>query len=155
MSYLSLTDYETFWTFSTTRALNKNDLSHYPCCDVWTTRNSKRARTSHTKETKWKTLLASLDPAVPDKKTALRAMMLEKGWREQVLLNRPCHARSPRHQDSRLPFKPHIPQQRHPVTVFSEEDQVPPSAVDNISTLYSPSPLPTINTSLSPGLRNH
>jgi hypothetical protein len=155
MAYKSFPDFQTFWDFATQRALNYNDISHHPCCDVWSTRSSKRSRTSHTKETKWKTLLASLDSTVPDKKTALMARMVEEGWKVPVLLNRPCQARSLAYPDSRLPFRPHVPQHRLPLSVFAEDEcHAHPSATDNSSTLYSPSHLPAINSLLTPGLRD-
>jgi hypothetical protein len=95
MAYRPLPDFESFWTFSNQRANDSNDLSHHLCCDVWTTRHSKRSRNSHTQETKWRTLLASLDPSAPDKKTALRTKMLEEGWRIPVLINKTCLTQPP------------------------------------------------------------
>ena len=120
MANPSLPDFEAFWTFATERSLNCNDLSHHLCCDVWTTRNSKRSRTSHTKETKWRALLASLDSSAPDKKKAMHAKILEEGWRIPVLLNRPC---SLVELDHKFPFRLHHPQSQHlHLPVYSENE---------------------------------
>ena len=147
MSYPPLTDYESFWTFSTTRALNKNAITHHPCCDVWTTRNSKLARTSHIKETKWNTLLASLDSNAPDKITALRAKMLEKGWRMPVLMNQRCQAQSLRQSHSKLPFQPYSTSKPLPLYVSCENECHPIlSTANNTSKFSSPSLLPTTST---------
>ena len=108
MAYKTFPDFEAFWSFASENAFNNNNLSHHPCCDLWSTRGSKRSKASHTRETKWKTLLASLDSNAPDKKTALRTKMLEEGWRIPVLINRHCQAQSPRQSDSRFPFQPHF-----------------------------------------------
>ena len=54
---------------------------------------SKRSRASHTQETKWRSLMASLDPAALDKKIALRTKMLEEGWMIPVSLNKHCKTR--------------------------------------------------------------
>ena len=116
MAYPPLQDFDAFWNFASERANQSNDLSHHLCCDTWTTRTSKRSRATHSQETKWRSLLASLDSAAPDKKTALRAKMLEEGWRIPVSINKYCKTRP-----------------LHPTPL-------PPS--DSSSDQYPPQPLP-------------
>jgi len=139
MAYRTFPDFESFWVFAIERALNRNDISHHPCCDVWSTRSSKRLQASHTRETKWKMLMASLD-SVQDKRTALRAKMLEEGWRMPVIINRPCQTLSPRHIDSRLPFRLHTTRDLVAVSMLGEKiGQDHLSAADNNSILNLPS----------------
>jgi len=110
MSFKPLLDFDEFWDYSTERANAYNDLCYHPCCDVWTTRNSKRARNSHRQQTRWRALLSSLDPRQPDKKQALHAKMIEEGWSIPVLLNDICREQLPRRPPAQASaFKHHVP----------------------------------------------
>mgnify|MGYP000146125413 CR=1 FL=1 len=155
MTHNHLLDFEAFWNYSTERANAYNDLFYHPCCDVWTTRNSKRARNSHQQQTRWRALLTSLDPRQPDKKTALKAKMIEEGWSIPVVLNDICRAhlsRKPVHFASAFkhhtsnPLEPpsltiatpkpvlHPPQTLPPLlTPMPEEKEASNSIMDEVS----------------------
>lgn len=82
--------YNDFWRFAMERLKQRNYLSYHPCCDVWTTRNSKCIKETHTSVTSWKEVMATLDKSVEDGQVALQAKMLEEGWQIPVVVNKPC-----------------------------------------------------------------
>ena len=87
-------DFEAFWILASSHAQRRNTLAYHQCCDVWTTRNSKKARTSHKQITHWIQVMLSLDRSVPDKKQALLAKLTEERRRTNVLVNVKCSASS-------------------------------------------------------------
>ena len=85
-------DFEAFWILASSQAQSRNTLAYHQCCDVWTTRNSKKARTSHKHITHWIQVMLSLGRSVPDKKQALLAKLTEERRRTTVLMNFKCFA---------------------------------------------------------------
>ena len=83
-------DYNSFWEIACVKAANGNDLVFHPCCDVWTTRNSKQARSSHPELIKWRQILHSLGKMDIDLKSALHAKMVEECWQIPVIINQHC-----------------------------------------------------------------
>lgn len=85
-----IVDFETFWKVASSKAAKGNDMVFHPCCDVWTSRNSKLAQTSHLEAIKWRQLLHSLPKTELDQKTALHAKMIEEHWQIPVVMNQHC-----------------------------------------------------------------
>jgi hypothetical protein len=85
-----IVDYETFWKVASSKAAKGNDMVFHPCCDVWTSRNSKLAQTSHLEAIKWRQLLHSLPNTELDQKNALHAKMIEEHWQIPVVMNQHC-----------------------------------------------------------------
>jgi hypothetical protein len=101
-------DFEAFWILASSQAQSRNTLAYHQCCDVWTTRNSKKARNSHKQITHWIQVMLSLDRSVPDKKQALLAKLTEERRRTTVLMNLKCFASlnySHRPRDSHQPLE--------------------------------------------------
>lgn len=108
------------WNLAIERNKYGNGLFYHPCCDIWTTRNSKTNRASHKLHINWKQLMASFPRETLDKKQALQAKMVEKGWRIPVLVNQPCKTRAVGYPPL-LPFKPHFPQAQTPFPLACSE----------------------------------
>jgi hypothetical protein len=85
-----IVDFETFWKVASSKAAKGNDMVFHPCCDVWTSRNSKLAQTSHLEAIKWRQLLHSLPKTELDQKNALHAKMIEEHWQIPVVMNQHC-----------------------------------------------------------------
>ncbi len=85
-----IVDFETFWKVASSKAAKGNDMVFHPCCDVWTSRNSKLAQTSHLEAIKWRQLLHSLPKTELDQKIALHAKMIEEHWQIPVVMNQHC-----------------------------------------------------------------
>jgi|JI8StandDraft_1071087.scaffolds.fasta_scaffold20353_2 hypothetical protein len=85
-----IVDYETFWRFASNKAAKGNDMVFHPCCDVWTSRNSKLAQTSHLEAIKWRQVLHSLPKTELEQKNALRAKMIEERWQIPIVMNQHC-----------------------------------------------------------------
>jgi hypothetical protein len=85
-----LLDYESFWRIASNKAAKGNDLVFHPCCDVWTSRNSKVAQSSHHQAIKWRQVLHSLPNTELDQKSALHAKMVEERWQIPVIINQHC-----------------------------------------------------------------
>ena len=67
-----------------------NTLYYHPCCDVWTSKNSKTKRASHAKQMPFRRIMSILDKSIEDKKQALMVKMAEEGWRIPAVLNEGC-----------------------------------------------------------------
>ena len=82
--------FDELWKYAVDWEKSYNLVGYHRCCDVWTSRGSKKARNSHLDMLKWKDLMRSLGDSEEDKKTLLRARMVEKRWRIPVAMNESC-----------------------------------------------------------------
>ena len=82
--------FDELWKYAVDSEKSYNLVGYHRCCDVWTSRGSKKARNSHLDMLKWKDLMRSLGDSEEDKKTLLRAQMVEKRWRMPVAMNEFC-----------------------------------------------------------------
>lgn len=82
--------FQDFWLFTIEQNKHGNGLFYHPCCDNWTTRNSKAKRASHKKFIKWQKLISGLDRSTEDKKEAFRAKMEDTGMKTPVVINKFC-----------------------------------------------------------------
>ena len=85
-----LLTFQELWDFTQAQNKHCNGVYYHPCCNIWTTRNSKTNRSSHKLHFNWKQIMASLPKDTEDKKQALQAKMIEEGWALPALLNKPC-----------------------------------------------------------------
>ena len=83
-------DFEDFWSYAKAREKGCNEVVYHGCCDSWTSRGSKKVRDSHVEHLRWRNLIRSLGDSEEDKKTLLRAQMVEKRWRMPVAMNEFC-----------------------------------------------------------------
>lgn len=86
--------FEDFWKFTEAQNKNGNGLYYHPCCDVWSTRNSKAKRASHSQFFQWQKIISTLDRSISNKKQALQAMMHETGIKIPVVVNKACFNKS-------------------------------------------------------------
>ena len=105
--------FDELWKYAEDSEKSYNGVGYHRCCEVWTSRGSKKARDSHVHLLKWRDLMKSLGTSSEDKKQALRAKMVEERWALPVVLNRPCRLaivstqkRRPKKVACGLPFKP-------------------------------------------------
>ncbi len=122
---------------------HRNPILHHPCCDIWTTRNSKKSRSTHSQSTSWKEIQGTLPGDCPDLKTAFHAKMVEEGWRIPALLNKPCQAHLQLSQMGKLPFQPPKPQRQVPILYPQDPDTHPLPFTPDPDLNTHPSP-PTI-----------
>ena len=85
-------NFEEFWLYALSLEKHRNDVAYHRCCDVWTSRNAKKARTSHSETINWRELIKSLDQSSQDKKLLLQARMVEEQWSIPIILNQPCRS---------------------------------------------------------------
>ena len=105
--------FDDLWLLALARKKNHHDLAHHSCCDVWTTQASGKTRATHVRITRWRELMADLDyGSEEDKKTLLRAKMVQEQWALPAVINRPCRLaivstqkRGPKKVECGLPFK--------------------------------------------------
>jgi hypothetical protein len=121
-----LLSFDAFWEIANPAKHGQNGLYYHPCCDSWTTRNSKSKRLTHSKHLKWRQISSSFDKSMLDKKQALHSRMVENGWRIPVVLNQPCQTQSVAARRSELPFKLYNPR----------------SDIPNLQTNISAKPIP-------------
>lgn len=100
-----LLTFDAFWEIANPAKHGQNGLYYHPCCDSWTTRNSKSKRQTHSQHLKWRQISCSLDKCLPDKKQALHSRMVEKGWKIPVALNKPCKTQLQVGRTTEFPFK--------------------------------------------------
>ena len=82
--------FEDFWKLANPLNHGGNGLAYHACCDVWTTRNTKNKRASHTHTLQWRQIAATFDKAVDDKKKALEIKMSQERWQIPIILNKTC-----------------------------------------------------------------
>ncbi len=67
----------------------RNGMSYHSCCDVWTTRPRKAFAESHIRTIRFQRLISTLEGSIDEKKKALKAKMIEEGFRLPALINLP------------------------------------------------------------------
>lgn len=82
--------FEELWNKLSVGKAAGNTLYYHPCCDIWTSKNSKTKRASHAKQMPFRRIMSILDKSIDDKKLALMVKMAEQGWRIPAVLNEAC-----------------------------------------------------------------
>lgn len=85
-----LETFEQFWKYSNAAAIQGNDVSYHPCCDSWTSRNSKKAQASHQETKKWRNIISELDCDFKERKAAMKATMSAENMKMKVVFNMIC-----------------------------------------------------------------
>ena len=85
-----LLPFKDLWDLAQAQEKHHNTLCYHPCCDLWTTKNSKTNRASHSKAFTWTAIINSLPKDCLNKPQALEAKMIEEGWSLPATLNKPC-----------------------------------------------------------------
>ena len=85
-------NFEELWLYALSLEKHRNYVAYHRCCDVWTSRNAKKARTSHSETINWRELIKSFDQPFQDKKVLLQAKMVEEQWSIPVILNQSCRS---------------------------------------------------------------
>lgn len=99
--------FDQFWELASKKNMKGNALAYHRCCDVWSTRNSKKFRDSHIEIALWRQVMMTLDRSIDDKKQALRTKLIEQRRRTTVIINQPCQVQV------RPQLRPAFPSQTH------------------------------------------
>jgi hypothetical protein len=97
--------FDDFWAIAEEQIKNCNGIYYHPCCDVWTTRNSKAKRASHNQFIQWQKLISKLGRSTENKKQAFKAKMVEERMQIPVVLNKLCSAQPKQNLSRIFPFK--------------------------------------------------
>jgi len=78
------------WEVTQSQQKHCSTVYYHPCCDIWTTKNSRTNRVSHSQFITWRDILHSLPSDCTDAQQGLEAKMIEEGWSLHAIVNKPC-----------------------------------------------------------------
>ena len=78
------------WELIQSQQKHCNTVYYHPCCDIWTTKNSRSNRVSHSQFITWRDILHSLPSDCADAQRGLQVKMIEEGWSLPAIVNKPC-----------------------------------------------------------------
>ncbi len=91
------------WEVTQSQQKHCSTVYYHPCCDIWTTKNSRTNRVSHSQFIAWRDILHSLPSDCTDAQQGLEAKMIEEGWSLHAIVNKPCKLQpSSRQEPSRM-----------------------------------------------------
>lgn len=82
--------FDQFWEAMTRWCKSGNHPTFHPCCQVWTTRLSKKSQLDHISAVKWRKLFSTPEAKAIPQKEYLRTHMHQYSWGEPIRVNFHC-----------------------------------------------------------------